>query len=122
MLALVTWSGLPDLAADDRLLRDALAARGCDARAVVWDDLSIDWNAFDSIVEIAQRMDEGPCWVAIARTYVGTVAAVMKERGLYVRSMAVLPEMRGHGVARRMLEEVERYARKQNCTTLFLST
>ena len=66
--ALVTWSGLPDLAADDRLLRAALQRRGVDARAVVWDDQGIDWGAFDAIVirstwDYHKRVDEFRAWI-----------------------------------------------------------
>lgn len=50
LIALVTWQGLPELAADDRLVRDALVRRGVEVRAVVWDDPDVDWRAFDAIV------------------------------------------------------------------------
>ena len=50
LIALVTWRGLPELAADDRVRRDALVRRGAEARAVVWDDASVEWRAFDAIV------------------------------------------------------------------------
>jgi hypothetical protein len=68
LIALVTWRGLPDLAADDRLLRDALVRRGVDARAVVWDDPSVDWSAFDAIVvrstwDYHKRLDEFRAWI-----------------------------------------------------------
>lgn len=49
-VALVTWSGLPNLASDDQLLRDALLREGHDVAAAVWDDPSVDWDAYDSIV------------------------------------------------------------------------
>lgn len=66
--ALVTWRGLPDLAADDRLLRDALVRRGVDASAVVWDDPRVDWSAFDAIVvrstwDYHLRIDEFRAWI-----------------------------------------------------------
>ena len=48
-IALVTWSGLPALAADDQLLRDALASRGATVAAAVWDDPSVDWCSFDLV-------------------------------------------------------------------------
>ena len=50
LIALVTYRGLPDLAADDRLLRDALLRRGAGVDAVVWDDPDVDWSRYDEIV------------------------------------------------------------------------
>ena len=44
-VGLVTWAGLPGLAADDALLVPALAARGLHAGPVVWDDPQVDWAA-----------------------------------------------------------------------------
>lgn len=68
LIALVTWRGLPELAADDCLLRDALIRRGVDARAVVWDDPAVDWRAFDAIVvrstwDYHKRFDEFRAWI-----------------------------------------------------------
>lgn len=67
LIALVTWRGLPELAADDRLLRDALVRRGAAVRAVVWDD-DVDWRAFDAIVlrstwDYHKRLDEFRAWL-----------------------------------------------------------
>jgi len=47
---LATSADWPDLFQDDRPLRDALLARGLDARAAVWDDPGVDWAAADLIV------------------------------------------------------------------------
>jgi glutathione synthase/RimK-type ligase-like ATP-grasp enzyme len=68
LIALVTWRGLPKLAPDDRLLRDALLRRGVDVRAVTWDDPQVDWRAFDSIVvrstwDYHKRVDEFRAWL-----------------------------------------------------------
>lgn len=43
-VALVTYSELPDLDPDDRLLLEALRERGVDARAAIWNDSSFDWS------------------------------------------------------------------------------
>ncbi|HET6201930.1 MAG TPA: hypothetical protein VFI25_03910 [Planctomycetota bacterium] len=43
-VALVTWSGLPDLDPDDRPIAEALARRGLDVRAVAWDEPGFDWG------------------------------------------------------------------------------
>ena len=73
--------------------------------------------------QLRQRWPEGPVWVAqINGRAVGTVAAVIKGDSLYVRSMAVLPDARGHGLGRLLLEEVERYARARALRRLYLST
>ena len=73
--------------------------------------------------EIARRMGEGPVWVALLDSVVvGTVAAVPRAGGLYVRSMAALPAARGLGAGRLLFAEVERYATERGVTRLFLST
>lgn len=68
LIALVTWRGLPDLAADDRLLQQALVRRGAEGRAVVWDDAAVDWKEFDAIVirstwDYHKRADEFRAWI-----------------------------------------------------------
>lgn len=68
LIALVTWSGLPELAPDDRLLRDALIRRGIDVHAAVWDDSRVDWRTFDAIVvrstwDYHKRIDEFRAWL-----------------------------------------------------------
>jgi N-acetylglutamate synthase-like GNAT family acetyltransferase len=73
--------------------------------------------------QIRERWDEGPVWVAMKNeNIVGTVAAVPKSSGLYVRSMAVLPSTRGQGIAGQLLNEIENFAVSQQYTRLFLST
>ena len=68
LIALVTWRGLPELAPDDQLLRDALERRGADIRAVAWDDAQVDWRAFQAIVvrstwDYHKRVDEFRAWI-----------------------------------------------------------
>jgi hypothetical protein len=43
-IALITFSELPDLAADDRLLLVELEARGLTVAPLVWDDPGVDWS------------------------------------------------------------------------------
>src|SRR5205085_10625092 len=46
--------------------------------------------------EMLERISEGPVWVAsLDGELVGTVAAVPKDDGLYVRGMGVVPTARG---------------------------
>ncbi len=46
----VTWSGLPELAADDRLAADRLRARGVDVGSVAWDAAHGAWRSADALV------------------------------------------------------------------------
>lgn len=73
--------------------------------------------------EIEPRFAEGSIWVAdLDGVIAGTVSVVLKNEGLYIRSMAVYPEAQGRGVAARLLETVEQAARAFSCSRLFLST
>ena len=68
-VALATSSELPLLDADDAPLLPALASRGIDAVAAVWDDSAVDWDAFDLVVvrstwNYAARHDEFLAWAA----------------------------------------------------------
>jgi len=83
--------------------------------------------AFDAttpgVEAIRERFAEGPSWVALDGGHiVGTVGAVQRKAGLYVRSMAVLPEARGRGVARALMAELERFARGTRAPRMYLST
>jgi hypothetical protein len=67
-IALVTWSGLPQLAADDQLLRDALVRDRHEATAAVWDDARVDWHSFDAIVirstwDYHKRIEDFRAWL-----------------------------------------------------------
>ena len=73
--------------------------------------------------QIRERWGEGPVWVAIQNgSIVGTVSAVHKNSGLYVRSMAVFPSARGRGIAGRLLKEIESFAINHHHMRLFLRT
>ena len=48
-VALATWSGLPDLFPDDRLLVAALEHRGYDVRAVRWDSPEAEWDRYEAV-------------------------------------------------------------------------
>jgi len=73
--------------------------------------------------QIQDRWDEGPVWVALQNdVIVGTVAAVPKQGALYIRSMAITPAARGYGVGKSLLQEAERFARKNDLQRMFLST
>ena len=73
--------------------------------------------------QIQKRWGEGPVWVAVQyKKLVGTVAAVPKPNGLYIRSMAMLPFARGQGIAVQLLKVVESFAVSDHHKYLFLST
>ena len=76
-----------------------------------------------SPAEIVERMAEGPIWVAASsNSTIGTASAVVSKKELYLRSVAVLPEFAGNGVARRMLKHVENFAARKECERIRLST
>ena len=73
--------------------------------------------------KVAARMDEGPVWIAVHEgEIIGTVSAVIKPRGLYMRGMAVAPGSRGQHVGRKLLETVEAFALHSACDLIYLST
>jgi len=73
--------------------------------------------------QIRARWSEGPIWIAVSNSAViGTVAAVVKQDSLYVRSMALLPAARGREIGRVLLRQVEAYAFEHSCKRMFLST
>ena len=72
---------------------------------------------------VARRLPEGPTWVAgDDGAIVGTVSAVASLRGVYVRSMAVVPGARGRRVALQLMRELEVFARSARAPRLYLST
>ena len=69
-VALVTCAALPDLDADDHLLRDALRARGVEVSAVQWDDPDADWSGFDLVLirstwDYHERRDDFIAWAEV---------------------------------------------------------
>src|SRR5687768_9976865 len=67
-VALVTYDARPDPTDDDRLLADALSARGAIARGVPWSDASAEWSAYDAVVvrscwDYFLRVDEFHGWL-----------------------------------------------------------
>jgi putative acetyltransferase len=74
--------------------------------------------------QVGQRMQEGPAWIALCEDRVaGTASGVLKgEKGLYVRGVAVVPSVRGQGIAESLMNEVESFARQNGCGRMFLTT
>ena len=72
---------------------------------------------------IALRVAEGPTWIAFdGDARVGTISAVIRDDGAYVRSMAVLPSARGKGIGRALLGAAEAFAKENGAPRLYLST
>jgi glutathione synthase/RimK-type ligase-like ATP-grasp enzyme len=67
-IALVTYRGLPDLNADDRLAAAALENLGLHTDAVCWDDPAVDWLAYGAVVlrstwDYYHRVAEFHAWI-----------------------------------------------------------
>lgn len=73
--------------------------------------------------QIQKRWSEGPVWVAAkGDLVVGTISAIPKRKGLYIRSMAVLPAARGNRIGHLLLQAAEHSALMQGLQRMFLST
>ncbi len=73
--------------------------------------------------QVQLRMNEGPVWVVLQHgTIVGTVSAVLKDKAVYLRGMAIIPAARGQRLGMLLLEQVEAFASSQYCERVFLST
>ncbi len=74
-------------------------------------------------LEARLRLNEGPVWVALCEeALIGTVSAVPKGEAVYIRSMAVLPTVRGQGIGELLLKQIESFALARGCRHLILST
>ena len=67
-VALVTYDARPEPTDDDRLLADALSARGVSVRAFSWSDPAARWGAFDTVIvrscwDYFHRADEFHAWL-----------------------------------------------------------
>ncbi len=104
---------------------DAIAEVLCEAFGVYEDEYTSE--AFEivtpSAAEIISRFDEGPQWVAVNDdAIVGTVSVTVEDGDLYVRSMAVAPEMQGHGVGHKLLDAIDEHAATTDHERIFLYT
>jgi GNAT superfamily N-acetyltransferase len=73
--------------------------------------------------EIEQRFADGPIWVVEHDGRIaGTVSALLRDDGVYLRSMAVAPAARGCGVGRALLRQAEEFAAANDRQHLYLST
>jgi ribosomal protein S18 acetylase RimI-like enzyme len=73
--------------------------------------------------QVLTRMQEGPVWVALREGIaVATAAAVVQEKSVHIRGMAVLPSTRRQGIAVALVRQVEEWAKVRGLVRLFLST
>jgi len=73
--------------------------------------------------QIRTRLAEGPTWVAEDDgRVVGTMAAVKRESGVYVRSMGVAPAGRGKDAGRALMRQLELFAISTGAPRMYLST
>ena len=72
---------------------------------------------------LRNRMQTGAVWLAFLEGEpVGTLSAIPRPEGLHLRSMAVHPSARGHGVGKALLAVAERYGRERGIQRVFLRT
>jgi GNAT superfamily N-acetyltransferase len=74
---------------------------------------------------IRRRLKDMAIFVALDREgrVAGTIACRVAEPGRgHLRGMAVLPELRGAGLAQRLLERAEDHLHRQGCTQITLNT
>ncbi|MCC6327751.1 MAG: GNAT family N-acetyltransferase [Acidobacteria bacterium] len=73
--------------------------------------------------EIETRFVEGPIWVAeLDGVIVGTVSLTTEPEGLYIRSMAVRPEVQGIGIGHKLLDAVDDFFSRSKMDRIFLYT
>ncbi|HYY13980.1 MAG TPA: GNAT family N-acetyltransferase, partial [Chthoniobacterales bacterium] len=73
--------------------------------------------------EIEDRLKHWTVWVAHRdNVIIGTVSAHPEGEALHIRSMAVLPSIRGQRIGRMLLARVEHYARTNGYQRLVLNT
>lgn len=94
-VALATYSKLPELNDDDRLLIQALAERGVDAVPAVWDSASVHWEDFQGVLvrscwDYHLRLDEFLRWIARIEAAVWNPAPVLRwnSHKRYLRDLA----------------------------------
>jgi len=73
--------------------------------------------------EIRSRFEEGPIWVAVLEgEVVGSVSLTTESEGLYLRSMAVRPDMQGIGIGNELLSAVDEFTQASDAGRIFLYT
>ena len=113
----VRRAGVEDAARISRLLLEAFGA--------IRERYSVEGFADVTPNEqkVASRFEEGALWVAeVDGKIVGSVSLKPEPEGLYVRSMAVLPEFQGRGIGHKLLDALHEYAVATGVNRIFLYT
>ena len=72
---------------------------------------------------IKDRIDDETVWIAIyKKEIIATVSGFHRGEGFYIRSMAVKKEARRTGLAKALLNHMEKMAVQNNCKNLKLTT
>lgn len=72
---------------------------------------------------LSARFHEGPVWVALLDgAMVGTVAAIARPDEIYIRSMGVRPQARGHAIGEKLLTEAIAFGASRGYSRFRLST
>ena len=76
-----------------------------------------------AVADIDGRFAEGPIWVAeLDGAVVGTVSLTPEPEGLYIRSMAVRPDVQGMGIGHKLLDAVDDFISTSEIDRIFLYT
>jgi ribosomal protein S18 acetylase RimI-like enzyme len=73
---------------------------------------------------VRERIEQG-AHVLVAETdgrIIGTATGIEEHESLHVCSVAVDPAFGGQGIARRLMQELEKIARERSCYKIFLQT
>ena len=96
-IALVTYSELPELAADEQMLARILSTPGVTVRSVAWDDPAVDWSGFGVCVirstwDYHHRLDDFLAWAArissLTHLWNPVEAVRWNSRKTYLRDLA----------------------------------
>ena len=84
-------------------------------------------EAYDATVitldQAVERMNSGIVLIALVNDItVATISGYISDAVLKIQGMAVIPDQRAKGLGLALLEEIEHYARNNNCQALQLSS
>ena len=129
-VALVTYDARPDVTEDDRLLAEALSARGAAVHAVTWSDRSARWASFDAVVarscwDYFLRADEFHEWLgrlerAGARVFNDVATLRWNADKTYLRDLEArgVPVIPTHWLERGSTASLRELRRKTGWTAL----
>jgi ribosomal protein S18 acetylase RimI-like enzyme len=89
-----------------------------DAVAALWREAGLHLNKSDSRAGIARKLERDADVFLVAEdegTIIGAVMGAYDGRRAWVNHLAVAVAYRGHGLGRRLIEEMERRLRAKGC-------